>query len=154
MEREIKTASFVNRNYELRQEQKAMEISENLGKKIKESKKKIHRRQFMITASCVALLTAGTTFGLVKSQQPTPIHNIIREAEIHTNHGLTPDGKFINPNLDHDCVIENSKIEDYAKQQGFNEAQIEEIMKAYHALEENEIVNQEFEEKIEGISKK
>lgn len=155
---EIKGAKFVNDQARYLDEQRAFNISNNLGFKINQSKedmqKKIKRRRFVITTTCVVLLTVGTTFALVKAQQLTPIQHIVREAEIHSNHGLTPDGHAINPNLDHDCVIEEKGLAEYARENGFNEVQIQRMMEFYKQLKDKEIGNGQFEEAMNKISKR
>lgn len=154
MEKEIKTPNFVNEHVDFLQEQEARRINENLGRKIENSRRKMKRRKTVITASCIALLAAGSTFALVKSQEKTPIHNIIREAEIHTDHGITPDGKSVISTLDHGCVIQDKNLADYARENGFNEVQVRRMMEVYNMLKENEIGIEKFEETMENIAKK
>lgn len=155
---EIKGAEFINDHAHYIDEQRAQNISNNLGFKLNQSKeemqKKLKRRRFMMTTTCVVALTIGTTFALVKAQQLTPIQHIIREAEIHSNCGLTPDGHAINPNLNHDCVIEEKGLAEYARENGFNEVQIQRMMEFYKQLKDREIGSEQFEEVINKIAKR
>lgn len=151
---ELKGAEFVNTHARLKEYQKAYEISANLGDKIDQSRKKLKIRKLAITISWVALLTSGVTFGLVKSQQKTPIFNLIQEMEIHTNNGTTPDGRFVNPNLDHDCVIEGKGFVGYAKENGFNEVQIRRMMEIYGMLKSGEADILQFEDGMNNVAKK
>lgn len=155
MEKEIKTANFINENtyYKNLEERK---------KRRQEIQNKENKKKLVITATCVALLGAGATFGLVKIHEynSKPINLIIREAEIHAGHYMTPDGKQANPKLDHDCVIGGKekgsvehRIEKYAKEHNYNDVQADQIGGLYKELEEDKITNDKFEEEIRNISK-
>ena len=155
MEKQIKTASFINENTYYKNLEERKERREEVAKKDR-------KKNLIITATCAALLGAGVTFGLVKAHEynSKPINMIIREAEIHAGHYMTPDGRVVNPKLDHDCVIgdrsEGSvehRIEKYAKEHNYNDVEAAQIGDLYKSLEQDEISNDEFEDEINRISK-
>lgn len=163
MNKEIKTVSFVNEQGYEYQTKKGEELSEQISEKIEKSRKNMRRKKLILTAGCIAFLSTGVVFGLVKANEYNnrPINMIIREAEIHAGKYTTGDGKFVDPHFDHNCVIGDKslgtveeRIKNYAINNGYSEEQARKIVTEYSSLSDDNTNISNFEEEINNIAKK
>lgn len=163
MEKEIQTPNFVNDHADHYYEQKAEQISAQLGRKIENSRQKIRSAQLRISVGCMTLLAAGTIFGLVKNYQyqHQPIQIIKTEGAIHAGKAEMG-GNTVNPNLRHDCQLEdksieksiNDRIRDYALKTGYSMEQACQFANNFEQLYNDHITPEEYQEKVEEIAKK